>query len=96
MASEVYRSKGKPQVSFYIQVAYLLVYVPAIYISAKAGFDTLSVVSCLIRLLPIVIDIVVLDRVFKVKFIDVVKMSDTLFRSILHEPCCNCIEWANW
>lgn len=73
MASEVYRSKGKPQVSFYIQVAYLLVYVPAIYISAKAGFDTLSVVSCLIRLLPIAIDIVVLDRVFKVKFIDVVK-----------------------
>ena len=67
MASEVYRSMGKPKISFYIQLAYLIIYIPIIYISAQKGFNTLSIVSCLIRLIPVVVDLIALDRLFKIQ-----------------------------
>lgn len=66
MASEVYRSKGQPKISFYIQVVYLFIYIPTIYISAKMGFEKLCVVSCLVRLIPIIADLIVLNGIFKI------------------------------
>lgn len=83
MASEVYRSMGKPQVSFYIQVVYLFVYIPAIYMSAKNGFDELSIVSCLIRILPIMVDLIVLNRVFKISIVDVLKNVGYTFFAVI-------------
>lgn len=72
MASEVYRSKGMPKISFYIQVAYLTIYIPTIYISAKMGFESLCVVSCMVRLIPVVADLIVLNHFFKISVKNVI------------------------
>lgn len=66
-ACEVYRSYGKPNISFFLQMGYLVFYIPAILYSAKAGFSPLTYTSSLIRLLPVLADIVVLHVMFGVK-----------------------------
>ena len=60
LACEVYRSKGEPKVSFALQVVYLLYYIPVIYFSAQKGFEFLCMASCLVRLPPIVFDLMTL------------------------------------
>ncbi len=72
VACEIYRSKGLPKISFFLQISYLIFYIPAIYFSARVDFKTLCLVSCFIRLLPVVLDIVVLNLVFKIDTITVV------------------------
>lgn len=67
MACEVYRSKGEPKVSFALQVFYLLYYIPVIYFSAQKGFDFLCVASCLVRLPPIIFDLMTLQIRYKFK-----------------------------
>ncbi len=64
MACEVYRSMGKPNVSFLLQVLYLTVYIPVIYVSAHKEFRTLCLAGCFIRLLPIVFDLMALKILF--------------------------------
>lgn len=66
-ACEVYRSYGLPKVSFILQIIYLIMYVPAIYLSARNGFSALCLVSCLIRIFPVAMDLIVLDCRFKIK-----------------------------
>lgn len=67
VACEVYRSQGKPKVSFVLQVVYLIFYIPVIYYSAHAGFEILCLWACLIRLVPIIFDIITLKFKFKIK-----------------------------
>lgn len=66
-ACEVYRSKGLPNISFILQVVYMFVYIPVIYYSAKKGFTFLCVTSCLVRLVPIILDFLVLYVKFEIK-----------------------------
>lgn len=66
-ACEVYRSYGKPKVSFVLQCIYLCIYVPAIYYSAKQSFSVLCVVACVIRLFPVALDIVVQRLLFSIR-----------------------------
>ena len=79
MASEVYRSKGMPKISFYIQVAYLAIYIPTIYISAKIGFESLCIVSCMVRLIPVVADLIVLNCLFKISIKNVIDNVSSVF-----------------
>lgn len=67
VACEVYRSKGKPKVSFFLQIIYLAFYIPVIYFSAHAGFEVLCLWACLIRLLPIIFDIITLKYKFDIR-----------------------------
>lgn len=67
MACEVYRSKGEPKVSFALQVFYLLYYIPVIYFSAQKGFDFICIASCLVRLPPIIFDLMTLQIRYKFK-----------------------------
>lgn len=71
-ACEVYRSYGKPKVSLILQVCYLIIYVPTIYICAKSGFTILSYVSCFIRLIPVIADFIVLNYMFKLRFTNII------------------------
>lgn len=48
-ASEAYRSLGKPRVSMMVQVCYLVVLVPSLYVSALQGYEFFSVSIPLIR-----------------------------------------------
>lgn len=74
-ACEVYRSKGKPKISFFLQMIYLVFFVPSIYLGAKASFVTLVYISCGIRLLPVIFDQFVLNYLFKIPIKDIISNS---------------------
>lgn len=73
-ACEVYRSMGKPKISFILQMIYLCFYVPSIYFSANSGdFRLLCIVSCLIRLLPITFDLITLRAKFDISMRNMIR-----------------------
>jgi PST family polysaccharide transporter len=49
VASEAYRSLGKPKLSLLAQVSYLVILVPSLYSSAYAGYETFSIVVPCVR-----------------------------------------------
>lgn len=63
-SSEVYRAKGKPRLSFWVQCAHLVVLIPALYISAKFGFESLYITRSLVRFEIIFINLVVMASIF--------------------------------
>lgn len=64
-ASEVFRAKGRPKLSFASQVAYLVVMVPVTYYAATLDFESFALVSSLIRLAAIAIDMAILKAFVK-------------------------------
>lgn len=73
-ACEVYRSKGRPKISFILQMVYLCFYVPTLYYAANSGdFRVLCVVSCLIRLVPILLDLIMLKAKFDISLVSIFK-----------------------
>ena len=72
-ACEVYRSKGLPKISFFLQVAYMFIYIPVIYVSAHKSFYVLCVSSCLVRVVPVVLDFIMLRLKFRISFMKIVK-----------------------
>ena len=65
-ASEVFRAKGRPKLSFASQVAYLVVMVPVTYYAATLDFESFALVSSLVRFVAIAIDMFILK--FFIKF----------------------------
>lgn len=59
-SSEVYRSKGRPKLSFLAQVLHLVVLVPACIISSKYGFWTLVYVRSWIRMEGVLVDFIIM------------------------------------
>ena len=62
-ASEVFRAKGKPKLSFANQCLYLCILIPAMLFSAQMGFTTFSVTVCAVRVLGIGIGFIFLGFV---------------------------------
>ena len=65
-ASEVFRAKGRPKLSFASQVVYLAIMAPATYCAATLDFESFALVSSLVRFVAIAIDMAIL-KIF-VKF----------------------------
>lgn len=59
-ASEVFRAKGRPRLSFASQVAYLLIMAPATYYAATLDFASFAICSSTLRLVAIAIDVSIL------------------------------------
>lgn len=64
-ASEVFRAKGRPKLSFASQVSYLLVMVPVTYYAASLDFNEFALYSSLLRLVAIGIDVFILKVFIK-------------------------------
>ncbi|MBQ7107688.1 MAG: lipopolysaccharide biosynthesis protein [Clostridia bacterium] len=64
-SSEVIRSKGKPLISFIIQVIHILVLMPVLIMFKDSGFRTLYIVRSLLRVELILSAIIVLCVIFK-------------------------------
>lgn len=60
-SSEVYRSKGRPKLSFISQVLHLIVLVPVCIISAKYGFTVLVNARALIRIEAIFVNMIIMQ-----------------------------------
>ena len=52
---EACKSKGKPQVQFYVQLMYLIILIPICYYGVSRGFDTLGLVRSLSNFVLIII-----------------------------------------
>ena len=64
-ASEVFRAKGRPKLSFASQVAYLLIMAPVTYYAATLDFGSFALYSSLLRIVAICIDIFILKAFIK-------------------------------
>lgn len=64
--SEVYRSKGKPRISFYSQILHIAFLVPTVLISIDYGFETLCIARSLIRFQMIIVNFVFLYALTKI------------------------------
>lgn len=64
-ASEVFRAKGRPKLSFASQIAYLLIMVPITFNAASLDFNLFALYSSLLRLVAIAIDIFILGVFIK-------------------------------
>ena len=72
-ASEVYRSKGQPKVSLFLQVLHLIFLIPALIISVRYGFRALYLTRSLIRFQVIASAFILMHCIYKFKFFDTVK-----------------------
>lgn len=70
---DIYRSLGKPRISFLAQCLYLVVMVPALYFSALEGFGTLVIVNAAIRIAHLAINQLLTYLVAGIGFFEVLK-----------------------
>ena len=72
-ASEVFRSKGQPKISFIYQCIFIVILSPTIYISAKKGFINVCMARCGCFLAFIVIAMVFCKALYGIKILDIIK-----------------------
>lgn len=71
--SEVYRSKGKPNISLASQLIHLCFLIPAISISSKYSFQALYVTRTLVRLQLIITNVLFAHFIFKFRISETLK-----------------------
>lgn len=72
-SSEVYRSKGNPKVSLFVQLFHLLFLIPTLLISTKYGFSVLCTARSLIRIHLMLSAMIVMRILYKFKISEVVR-----------------------
>lgn len=77
-ASEVYRAKGNPKISFLAQVLYILCIIPILIISSRYSFNIL----CISRTVCMVAFVIIHLTILKIKY----KMSMKLMIKNMYEP----------
>jgi O-antigen/teichoic acid export membrane protein len=73
LSSEVYRAKGKPNVSLVLQIVFLLFFVPSIIIAANYGFKALYVTHSISQLIMIVVSSILMNRFFNISLFDMLR-----------------------
>lgn len=71
--SEVYRAKGKPKLSLFVQMIHLVFLIPVCLISLKKGFWTLVYARAFVRLEGVVTGLIIMHFVMNFKAKDIVK-----------------------
>lgn len=64
--SEMFRAKGKPRLSVFVQVLHMAFLVPAVLWAVDKGFDTLCNTRALVRLTLVVINAVLLYKIVRI------------------------------
>lgn len=72
-SSEVYRSKGKPKLSFIAQLLHIIVLVPTCIIAGKYGFNILVNARAFIRLELVLVHLIIMRFIFKMPIINTFK-----------------------
>lgn len=71
--SEIYRSKGKPKLSFLAQALHLIVLIPTIVASAKYGFETLIYARSLVKIQQILVNWIIMYIAFNISPLKIIK-----------------------
>lgn len=82
--SEVFRSKGKPQLALLTQFLHFIVLLPALIITSRISFKTLYISRSLIKLEYVIVGLVLLWIAFRISFIKILKnVAPTIIASLL-------------
>jgi len=73
LSSEVYRAKGKPKISLFLEILFLLFFVPSLVIAANYGFRVFYIVHSISQLTYIVFSSILMFRFFNISLIDMLK-----------------------
>lgn len=73
LASEVYRAKGNPKLSFLAQILHLIVLIPVCVIASKYGFRVLVYARAIIRLEAVVVHLIIMRLVMKITISSTIK-----------------------
>lgn len=68
-SSEVYRAKGKPQISFTVQILHLIFLVPVLLYSISHGFDFLCEMRALVRVQAIFVNAYFLYKLIRISIV---------------------------
>ena len=71
--SAVYISKGKPKLSFYLQIIDLAILVPTCIIGVKYGLHTFVIVRCVARLDIIFPSLYIISRIFNISIKEIIR-----------------------
>lgn len=71
--SEVYRALGKLRISLLAQILHLVVLIPALLISARAGFEELYWTRSMIRLQMYITQLIILYVITRISFAKIMK-----------------------
>ena len=83
-SSEYYRAKGKPRLSFFVQICHLIVLVPSLYISLSFGFKTFLITRSIVRLQMVVVHMLVMKYYLNFKISRIfVNLLPIMFASIV-------------
>ncbi len=83
-ASEVYRAKGQPKISFFVQIIYIVILIPVVYFSSRKGFECLYQVRILTYILFAFMHLLVLKFRFSFKIFSMLKtIISPLFASLI-------------
>ena len=83
-ASEVYRSKGEPRISFFIQIIYILIIIPLIFVGGKSGFKELCYAKALSMFLFMVLNLLMLKIRYRFSIIQMINnIKEPLFSSLI-------------
>jgi PST family polysaccharide transporter len=73
ISGNVYRSKGRPKVSFVAQMIYLFMMTPTIYYAALVGYDELCIMRVLIAIPYLVLTLMIQQFLFGIHIVDIAK-----------------------
>lgn len=73
LASEVYRAKGKPKLSFLAQLLHLVVLAPTCIIAVKYGFNVLVTARAWIRIEAVIVHLIIMSLVMKISILNTVR-----------------------
>lgn len=82
-ASEAYRAKGKPKLSFVAQMAHLLFLVPIVIISAKFGFWALVYTRAFARIQFVIVHMIILALFIKISINTTIRNIFPVFFSVI-------------
>ena len=72
-SSEVYRSKGNPKISLFVQILHLVCIVPTLLISIQYDFEVLYTARSFVRIQLILTAVIIMRVLYKFKISDTVK-----------------------
>ncbi len=64
-SSEVYRAKGRPKISFLVQILHILFLWPTVYIAVQYGYETLYISRAIVRLQLVLANVLVMYTLIK-------------------------------
>lgn len=71
--SEMFRAKGRPKLSVFAQVFHMFFLIPTIYWSVSYGFEFLCDMRALVRMTLILINVIILYKIFYISFFAMLK-----------------------